>query len=83
MSQGQQPRNYEKSEDQYHETIWNAANAYSKIERAVSDAREVMYSVRRESDPESTLHYMATRWLDQHGYDKYSDGREAARTAAA
>lgn len=60
----------EKIENIVHEQIWDAANATLRLERAVSEARDLCYVVLGRFDNEDdSLPYGARYWLDTFGTD--------------
>lgn len=56
----------ERVERQFHETIWGAVNQYSTVERAVGEARGVIYALL---DGRPGAETVAAHWLDNFGRD--------------
>ena len=78
MNAKQSSKNYERTEQTFHYTIWGAANAFSAVERAVGEARDLAYMVLAdENASERAVHY-ANHWLDNHGRNKLrEEGRNS------
>lgn len=59
-------------EQTFHDQMWGLANDSMKVERAVSDGRDIAYEILKRSDDEA-LRYLAGHWLDTHGRDRLRD----------
>ena len=65
----------ERVELRFHETIWGAANAYSDVERACSDARGLAYAALDDNVDQDLLRRIANDWLDRFGRDALREAR--------
>lgn len=63
-------------EREFHDSVWRLANDSSSMERAVSEARDLAYTVLRLADPADGDHFVAEHWLNTFGRDPR---KEAAR----
>jgi hypothetical protein len=59
-------------EQEFHEVIWNAANAFRKTELAVDAARSICERLLSKAErlgipADDDLIYSATRWIEEYG----------------
>lgn len=54
-------------EQKFHADIWAIASLYSIVERAVSEARDVMYLIKKDDTDTDLLKIVAEDWLDTFG----------------
>lgn len=54
-------------EESFHDTIWGAANEFSKVENAIYDARQICEGIQAKQ-PVDVLEYVAKRWLEAYGH---------------
>lgn len=61
-------------ESTFHDTIWNAANSYGRVERCICDARDICYVIIGGGHVDSgLLEDLANRWLDAFGRDSWKE----------
>jgi hypothetical protein len=58
------PENIERT---FSDQLWAVANDFGSVKAAIREARSMALRIEREADPESTVHYQATAWLDRYG----------------
>jgi hypothetical protein len=59
----------QRIESDFHETIWGAANAFGRVEAAVTEARDIAHAILSDDVPEDVRRWMAQNWLDRFGHD--------------
>jgi hypothetical protein len=65
----------QRIEKEFHEQVWGTANASSAMERAVSEGRDLAYSLLRLAGPDSAEAAHANHWLDNFGRDPAKEAR--------
>lgn len=68
-------------EREFHDTIWNAANDWMRVERAICEARELCYLLKTERFDLAAEE--AERWLDAFGRDTLREGSSRGTTGEA
>lgn len=67
----------ERIEQQYHDQIWAAANDWMRVERAISEARDLCYLILSGKD-DDLLQSEARRWVDTFGQHSLSEASIAS-----
>jgi hypothetical protein len=74
------PRNPDpdgKTERDFHEDVWALANNFSKIDRAMEEARDMAYHVKNQDIDPAILLLVAENWLDAFGRNRLKEKRDA------
>lgn len=64
-----------KIEREFHEQLWQTANLSGSVERAVTEGRDLAYTVLALAEAGTGHHAVAEAWLENFGRDPRKERR--------